>query len=137
MVGELKRSKNLGQSIGNILQNIGQKGSDFYANPMVQRGFETVGKAAGTVIPIPIVVPSTRNVFFFAVYCYKTIACKQTISHSSYALRNRNACKRCTSFKCSILYCRYTITNCHILNIRTIMKCSFLNVGTTCYSYTL
>ena len=55
MVGELKRSKNLGQSIGKILQNIGQKGSDFYANPMVQRGFETVGKAAGTVIPIPIV----------------------------------------------------------------------------------
>ena len=55
MVGELKRSKNLGQSIGNILQNVGQKGSDFYANPMVQRGFETVGQVMGSMIPIPIV----------------------------------------------------------------------------------
>lgn len=49
--GYLKETKNIGQ----ILQSFGQKGSDFYANPMVQRGFEWAGKAAGHAIPIPFV----------------------------------------------------------------------------------
>ena len=49
--GYLKETKNIGQ----ILQAFGQKGSDFYANPMVQRGFETVGQVMGSMIPIPIV----------------------------------------------------------------------------------
>ena len=49
--GYLKSSKNIGE----LLQGFGQKGSDFYASPMVQRGFEIAGKAAGTAIPIPFV----------------------------------------------------------------------------------
>lgn len=49
--GYLKESKNL----GDILQTIGQKGSDFFSNPMVERGFGVVGHAVGEAIPIPIV----------------------------------------------------------------------------------
>lgn len=54
--GYLKESKAFTkENIGNVLQSFGQKGSDFYANPMVQRGFEWAGRAAGHAIPIPIV----------------------------------------------------------------------------------
>ena len=50
--GYLKESKH----IGNLLENIGQTGADIFGNPMVQRGFETVGQAVGSIaIPIPIV----------------------------------------------------------------------------------
>ena len=49
--GYLKQSKN----IGHMLQQYGQQGSDFFANPMVQRGFGWVGQAVGSAIPIPIV----------------------------------------------------------------------------------
>ena len=50
--GYLKESKNIGQ----MLQNIGQTGADFFDNSMVQRGFETVGQTVGSVaIPIPVV----------------------------------------------------------------------------------
>lgn len=43
-VGELKRNK----EIKNILQNI----SNFFDNPMVQRGFKTVGQVVGSTIPV-------------------------------------------------------------------------------------
>lgn len=47
--GKLKEQKH----IGKLLQTIGQKGSDFFGNEMVQRGFEWVGKGLGAgVIPI-------------------------------------------------------------------------------------
>ena len=49
--GYLKTSKN----IGKILQKYGQTTSDFFSNPMVERGFEFVGKAAGKAIPVPLV----------------------------------------------------------------------------------
>ena len=49
--GYLKESKNVGQ----MLQNIGHTGADIFGNPMVERGFETVGQVMGSMIPIPIV----------------------------------------------------------------------------------
>ena len=49
--GYLKESKDIGE----ILQNIGQKGSDFFSNDMVERAFGAVGHAVGKMIPIPIV----------------------------------------------------------------------------------
>ena len=49
--GYLKESKH----IGNLLENIGHTGADFFNNSMVQRGFETVGQVMGSMIPIPIV----------------------------------------------------------------------------------
>ena len=49
--GYLKESKDIGE----ILQNVGQKGSDFFSNPMVERAFGVVGHVVGEAIPIPIV----------------------------------------------------------------------------------
>lgn len=53
--GSYKQSKNVADNIGSFLETIGQKGSDFYSNPMVQRAYGTIGKVAGHFIPIPIV----------------------------------------------------------------------------------
>ena len=53
--GYLKQSKNIQHDIGTTLQNIGQTGSNFFSNPMVERAFGTVGHVVGEVIPVPIV----------------------------------------------------------------------------------
>ena len=54
--GYLKESKALSkENIGEFLQEFGQKGADFYSNPMVQRAYGLIGKVAGHAIPIPIV----------------------------------------------------------------------------------
>ena len=50
--GYLKTMKNVGE----VLQKVGQTGSNFFGNEMVGTGFGAVGKALGSVaIPIPIV----------------------------------------------------------------------------------
>ena len=53
--GYLKESKNLAMDIGEVLQNVGQTGSDFFSNDMVERAFGMVGEAVGHAIPIPVV----------------------------------------------------------------------------------
>ena len=54
--GYLKTEKNFAQGIGDVLQQVGQKGYEIMDTGFVQTGAGTIGQAIGSVaIPIPVV----------------------------------------------------------------------------------
>lgn len=54
--GYLKTEKNFGNQIGDILQQVGQKGYEIMDTGIIQTGAGTIGQALGSaLIPIPIV----------------------------------------------------------------------------------